>query len=45
MSSPTPLLNVSVAVPIDGVIKNMQTKPQAQWYVFCKFHIMNQKLK
>lgn len=31
MSSPTPLLNVSVAVPIDGVIKNMQTKPQAQW--------------
>ncbi|CAH1103640.1 unnamed protein product [Psylliodes chrysocephalus] len=31
MSSPTPLLNVTVAVPVPGVVKNMQTKPTAQW--------------
>ncbi|KAL1492767.1 hypothetical protein ABEB36_010967 [Hypothenemus hampei] len=31
MSSPTPLLNVSVGVPIDGTVKNMQTKPPTQW--------------
>ncbi|XP_048519724.1 F-BAR domain only protein 2 isoform X2 [Dendroctonus ponderosae] len=31
MSSPTPLLNVSVSVPVDGVIKTMQSKPQAHW--------------
>ncbi|XP_066255217.1 F-BAR domain only protein 2 isoform X5 [Euwallacea similis] len=31
MSSPTPLLNVAVGVPIEGVVKAMQTKPQAQW--------------
>lgn len=31
MSSPTPLLNVSVAVPVEGNIKNVQTKPAAQW--------------
>ncbi|CAH1153512.1 unnamed protein product [Phaedon cochleariae] len=31
MSSPTPLLNVTVAVPVPGTVKNMQTKPTAQW--------------
>lgn len=31
MSSPTPLLNVSVAVPLEGSARNVQTKPQAQW--------------
>ncbi|CAG9855097.1 unnamed protein product [Phyllotreta striolata] len=31
MSSPTPLLNVTVAVPVPGIVKNMQTKPTAQW--------------
>lgn len=31
MSSPTPLLNVTVVVPVLGVVKNMQTKPIAQW--------------
>lgn len=31
MSSPTPLLNVNVAVPIEGSLKNIQSKPQAQW--------------
>ncbi|XP_066157936.1 F-BAR domain only protein 2 isoform X6 [Euwallacea fornicatus] len=31
MSSPTPLLNVAVGIPIEGVVKAMQTKPQAQW--------------
>lgn len=32
MSSPTPLLNVTVAVPVDGGVKNHQLKPTAQWY-------------
>lgn len=31
MSSPTPLLNVAIAVPVVGIVKNMQTKPAAQW--------------
>ncbi|XP_057659052.1 F-BAR domain only protein 2 isoform X2 [Diorhabda carinulata] len=31
MSSPTPLLNVTIAVPVPGGVKNMQTKPTAQW--------------
>ncbi|XP_060516346.1 F-BAR domain only protein 2 isoform X5 [Cylas formicarius] len=31
MSSSSPLLNVAVAVPIESTVKNMQTKPQAQW--------------
>lgn len=31
MSSPTPLLNVAVAVPVVGTVKHVQTKPAAQW--------------
>lgn len=31
MSSPSPLLNVTIAVPVPGAVKNMQTKPTAQW--------------
>lgn len=31
MSSPTPLLNVAVAVPIDGGMRNFQSKPPGQW--------------
>ncbi|KAF5272837.1 hypothetical protein FQR65_LT00433 [Abscondita terminalis] len=31
MSSPSPLLNVNVFVPIDGTVKHMQSKPTAQW--------------
>ncbi|XP_063928188.1 F-BAR domain only protein 2 isoform X2 [Zophobas morio] len=31
MSSPTPLLNVTVAVPVDGGVKNHHLKPAAQW--------------
>ncbi|KAJ8950393.1 hypothetical protein NQ314_007933, partial [Rhamnusium bicolor] len=31
MSSPTPLLNVTVAVPVPGIVKHVQTKPIAQW--------------
>lgn len=30
MSSPTPLLNVNVAVPVEGTIKNIQSKPNVQ---------------
>lgn len=33
MSSPTPLLNVTVAVPVDGGVKSHQLKPAAQWLV------------
>ncbi|XP_022915576.1 F-BAR domain only protein 2 isoform X2 [Onthophagus taurus] len=31
MSSPSPLLNVTVTVPIEGTIKNLNSKPTAQW--------------
>ncbi|KAL3290141.1 hypothetical protein HHI36_023505 [Cryptolaemus montrouzieri] len=31
MASPSPLLNVTVAVPIDGGLKNFQSKPTAHW--------------
>ncbi|XP_046984341.1 F-BAR domain only protein 2-like [Schistocerca americana] len=31
MSSASPLLNLTVAVPVDGGVKNMQSKPNAQW--------------
>lgn len=31
IASPSPLLNVNVMVPVDGVVKNMQSKPQGQW--------------
>ncbi|XP_066997349.1 F-BAR domain only protein 2 isoform X8 [Anabrus simplex] len=31
MASPSPLLNLTVAVPVDGGVKNMQSKPNAQW--------------
>ncbi|XP_044741543.1 F-BAR domain only protein 2 isoform X2 [Chrysoperla carnea] len=31
MSTPSPLLNVKVAVPIDDAVKNMQSKPVGQW--------------
>lgn len=34
MSLPTPLLNVTIAVPVDGGVKNHHLKPAAQWYVF-----------
>lgn len=31
MSSPSPLLNLTIAVPVDGGVTNMQTKPAAHW--------------
>ncbi|XP_075219585.1 F-BAR domain only protein 2 isoform X5 [Lycorma delicatula] len=31
MASPSPLLNLTVAVPVDGNVKNIQSKPTAQW--------------
>lgn len=31
MATPSALLNVNVSVPVDGVVKNMQSKPQGQW--------------
>ena len=31
MASPSPLLNLTVAVPVDGGVKCMQSKPTAQW--------------
>ena len=32
MANPSPLLNMSIAVPIDGGVKNMQSKPTGSWY-------------
>lgn len=31
MASPSPLLNLNVAAPIDGGFKSLNSKPQAQW--------------
>lgn len=31
MASPSPLLNVTVAVPIESGLKSFQSKPTAQW--------------
>uniref|UniRef100_A0A1B6C7K9 MHD domain-containing protein n=2 Tax=Clastoptera arizonana TaxID=38151 RepID=A0A1B6C7K9_9HEMI len=31
MASPSPLLNLTVAVPVDGGVKNIQSKPSAVW--------------
>lgn len=31
MASPSPLLNLHVAAPIDGSFKSLNSKPQAQW--------------
>ena len=32
MATPCPLLNLTVAVPIDGGVKNMQSQPTGTWY-------------
>ncbi|KAK7871365.1 hypothetical protein R5R35_006074 [Gryllus longicercus] len=31
MASPSPLLNLTVAVPLDGTVRSIQSKPTAQW--------------
>lgn len=31
MASPSPLLNVAISVPVDGVVKNVQSKPHSAW--------------
>ncbi|KAK7073369.1 hypothetical protein SK128_016699 [Halocaridina rubra] len=31
IASPCALLNVNITVPVDGVVKNMQSKPSGQW--------------
>lgn len=31
MANSNPLLNLSIAVPIDGGVKNMQSKPNGTW--------------
>ena len=31
MAEPSALLNLSIAVPIDGGVKNMQSKPNGKW--------------
>ena len=31
MATPCPLLNLTVAVPIDGGVKNMQSQPTGTW--------------
>lgn len=32
MASPSPLLNVSISVPVDGGVKNVQSKPHSAWW-------------
>lgn len=34
MSLPSPLLNVTVSANLSTGIRNMQSKPTAQWYIF-----------
>lgn len=34
MAEPSALLNLSIAVPIDGGVKNMQSKPNGKWQAF-----------
>lgn len=31
MAAPSPLLNVSISVPVDGGVKNVQSKPHSAW--------------
>ncbi len=31
MAAPHPILNLSIAVPVDGGVKNMQSKPNGTW--------------
>lgn len=31
MASPSPLLNVALSVPVDGGVKNVQSKPHSAW--------------
>lgn len=31
IASPSPLLNLNIKVPVDGVVGNMQSKPSGQW--------------
>ncbi|XP_035897278.1 F-BAR domain only protein 2 isoform X2 [Anopheles stephensi] len=31
MAQPSPLLNVSISVPVDGGVKNVQSKPHSAW--------------
>ena len=31
MASPSPVLNVSISVPVDGGVKNVQSKPHSAW--------------
>lgn len=33
MASSSPLLNVSISVPVDGGVKNVQSKPHSAWWV------------
>ena len=36
MAEPSALLNLSIAVPIDGGVKNMQSKPNGKWQELVK---------
>lgn len=31
MAIPSPLLNISISVPVDGGVKNVQSKPHSAW--------------
>lgn len=38
MAAPCPLLNLSIAVPVDGGVVSMQSQPSGTWYVFKSGH-------
>lgn len=41
MAAPSPLLNLTVAVPVDGGVTSLQSKPSAQWYGISQIFIFN----
>ena len=40
MATPCPLLNLTVAVPIDGGVKNMQSQPTGTWYFLYDYYML-----
>lgn len=41
MASPSPLLNVSISIPVDGGVRNVQSKPHSAWYVLPYFECVD----
>jgi F-BAR domain only protein len=37
MATPSPLLNLTIAIPVDGGVLSMQSKPNGNWFANYKF--------